>query len=101
LNASEWRDRKRKDCWGGEAKEIKRSHPLFRREVELEPEEEEEEEEGVVQSKVLGREPEKKHPETISYSTNHQQKEACVSKSYTKVQKINLQTELLMDSGAV
>jgi hypothetical protein len=62
---------------GGEAKEIKRSHPLFRREVELEPEEEEEE--GVVQSKVLGKEPEKKHPETISYSTNHQQKRSlCV-----------------------
>jgi hypothetical protein len=70
---------------GGEAKEIKRSHPLFRREVELEPEEEEEE--GVVQSKVLGKEPEKKHPETISYSTNHQQKRSLCLKVLRKFKK--------------
>jgi hypothetical protein len=70
---------------GGEAKEIKRSHPLFRREVELEPEEEEEE--GVVQSKVLGKEPEKKHPETISYSTSHQQKRSLCLKVLRKFKK--------------
>lgn len=66
-------------------RDIKRSHPLFRREVELEPEEEEEK--GVIQSKVLGREPEKKHPETISYSTNHQQKEPCVEVLRNKFKK--------------